>query len=276
MIFSLQNSIVLLLGLGDSLSVPLVLAAIAVLTGIGLILYGVQHSLIAFALLRMRPTDGFSISDDGDRVCIEGSVTAIDESLPTPFTDEEAVVVAYEVSERRQQGKQRTWQTISEGSAGVPFAVETGGVAVRVDPHQARFSLKQRFETDIPSGKTPPERIQRFIATNDDVDQQNSRFSLGPLSLPTGRPQRFTQKHIKPGETVTVIGEPTPYPGADVGQAKAQIEGGSPFIVSDAPIRRTALREFGLSLVPLMIGLLLLAIVWVGGGGLALRSVLGF
>ncbi|WP_240730061.1 hypothetical protein [Halalkalirubrum salinum] len=246
-------------------SVAVVFGLLA-LVGAALIVYGLSHSVTAIRILRLRPTDGLSIADDESRVCVQGPVRPVDETLPAPFTDDETLVVEYEVEERRQQGKTRSWVTIDEGAAGVPFVVDAGSADVRIDPTAARYSLARDYRLVVDGGETPPDPIQRFIEHTDDVDSEETSLSIGPIEIGTGRRRRYTQRHLLAGDEATVVGATSPNPDAGIGEAKAAILDGSPFVVSDTSVRRTALRLFGMSLVPIAIGMVTIAIGWVIGG----------
>lgn len=251
--------------LGGIPSIAIVFGLLA-LIGAALIVYGLSHSVTAIRILRLRPTDGLSIDDDEPRVCVQGSVRPVDETLPAPFTDDETLVVEYEVEERRQQGKTRSWVTIDEGAAGVPFVVDAGSADVRIDPTAARYSLARDYRIVVDGGDAPPDPIRRFIEHTDDVDSEETSLSIGPIEIGTGRRRRYTQRHLLADDEATVVGATSPNPSARVGEAKAAIVDGSPFVVSDASIRRTALRLFGMSLVPIAIGVVTIAIAWVIGG----------
>lgn len=246
-------------------SVAVVFGLLA-LVGAALIIYGLSHSVTAIRILRLRPTDGLSIGDNEPRVCVQGPVRPVGETLPAPFTDDETLIVEYEVEERRQQGKTRSWVTIDEGAAGVPFVVDAGSAAVRIDPTTARYSLARDYRTVVDGGETPPAAIQRFIDHTDDVDSEETSLSIGPIEIGTGRRRRYTQRHLLAGDEATVVGATSPNPDAGVGEAKAAIVDGSPFVISDASVRRTALRLFGMSLVPIVIGVVTIALGWAIGG----------
>jgi len=174
------------------------------------------------------------------------------------------------VSEYRSQGKGRSWVSIDSGEAGVPFRVVVDGVGVRVDPATADFAFGVNEDVEVAADETPPERVRRFTDAVEAVDEPNRGWKLGPLTVGNDPRRRYRQRVLRPGDDVTVVGDATAFPDAPVGEVKARIAGGSPFVVGDAGARRTALRLVGRSAVPVVLGLVALTVAAV-----ALSPVLG-
>ncbi len=216
--------------------------------------YGLYGSLNALRVLRARETDPMSIADDDRAVRIGGRAASVGETLPAPFTDEDALCLAYEVAEYRTSGKTQSWSTIDTGEAGVPFRVDVDGTGVRVDPANATYLFGLDDSLRVKSDEEPPERIRRFVDAVDAVDGSDPGYDVGPFTIGRGPDRRYRQRVLRPGDTVTVVGDASAFPDAPVGEVKAGIAGGSPFVVSDTSARRTALRLVGRSALPIVAG----------------------
>ncbi|MFD1569990.1 GIDE domain-containing protein [Halorubrum laminariae] len=273
-------------------AVPILIGVAALAVGVAFLAYGVRGSVDAFRVVRATPTDPRSLRDDDRRVRLSGRAETVpdrtadgatadagsaddgtadrDATLPAPFTDEACLCCAYDVSEYRSQGKGRSWVTIDSGEAGVPFRVASNGSAVRVDPAAADFVFSVDEETKLNAGERPPERIRRFTDAVAAVDETDTGYEFGPLTLGDDPRRRYRQRLLRPGDEVTVVGDAEVFPDAPVGEVKSMIAGGSPFVVGDAPARRTALRLVGRSVVPLVLGIVSLTVAAV-----ALSPLLG-
>ncbi|XVH30441.1 hypothetical protein ACNS7O_08515 [Haloferacaceae archaeon DSL9] len=252
--------------------IPLIPALFAVglaACGIACLVYSVRNIGSAVGVARATPTDALSIAAGDSRVCVVGAVAPLEDPVPAPFSDDDCVLVDYAVEEFRSQGKTSGWEQIDEGSAGVPFTVDAGGAAVRVDPSTATFALGDPDRLVVDGGTEPPARIERFIELNDDIDCQAGRLSLGIIDLATGNDRRYTQRCVRAGDEISVVGDATEYPAAGVGQAKIRLRGGSPFVISDATPNRTALRLAGAAIPALVLGVGFLA----GAGFLAAAAL---
>lgn len=88
----------------------------------------------------------------------------------------------------------------------MPFrlADETG--RVHVDPAGADLSLSSERAIDVEGGTEPPERIARYIRTDDRVDDQNRRLDLRLFELKTGRDRKFVERRLDVGGPVHVLG----------------------------------------------------------------------
>ena len=216
--------------------------------------YGLYGSLNALRVLRARETDPMSLADDDRAVRVVGRAASVGETLPAPFTDEDALCLAYEVAEYRTSGKTQSWSTIDTGEAGVPFRVDVDGTGVRVDPANATYLFGLDDSLRVKSDEEPPERIRRFVDAVDAVDGSDPGYDVGPFTIGRGPDRRYRQRVLRPGDTVTVVGDASAFPDAPVGEVKAGIAGGSPFVVSDTSARRTALRLVGRSALPIVAG----------------------
>jgi hypothetical protein len=258
---------------------PTLIGVAALLVGLAFLVHGGRGSLDALRVARATATDPRSLQAGDRRVRITGRAEIAPdahgesggwgdggeeggdaenddpETLPAPFTDEHCLCCTYDVSEYRSQGKGRSWVSIDSGEAGVPFRVVADGVDEDVE---------------VAADETPPERVRRFTDAVESVDESETGWTLGPLTVGNDPERRYRQRVLRPGDDVTVVGDATAFPGAPVGEVKARIDGGSPFVVGDAGARRTALRLVGRSAVPVVLGLVSLTVA-----ALALSPVLG-
>ncbi|WP_128904836.1 hypothetical protein [Halorubrum amylolyticum] len=262
---------------------PTLIGVAALLVGLAFLAHGGRGSLDAVRIARAAATDPRSLHAGDRRVRITGRAerasdahggSAVDEdgseTLPAPFTDEGCLCCAYDVSEYRSQGKGRSWVSIDSGEAGVPFRVVVDGVGVRVDPAAADFAFGVDEDVEVAADETPPERVRRFTDAVEAVDESETGWELGPLTVGNDPKRRYRQRVLRPSDDVTVVGDATAFPDAPVGEVKARIDGGSPFVVGDASARRTALRLVGRSAVPVVLGLVSLTVA-----AFALSPVLG-
>lgn len=241
--------------------VPTAVGAAALVVGVALLGYGAAGARDAVRVLRATATSPAGLDGAERQRRVTGRAAAVDgETLPAPFGGDPCLCVEYDVSELRSQGKGQSWVTIDGGEAGVPFRVEDGGTGVRVDPAAAAFSLDVDEKVKLDAGEEPPERVRGFIDAVDEVDDTETGYEVGPLTIGDDPRRRYVQRALRPGDEVTVVGDGEAFPDAPVGEVKSRIAGGSPFVVSDASARRTALRLVGGSAVPVLLGAVALAV----------------
>ncbi|WP_049908646.1 MULTISPECIES: GIDE domain-containing protein [Halorubrum] len=244
--------------------VPTVIGAAALVVGLASLAYGAAGGRDAVRILRATATDPRGLDGTERRVRITGRAAAVDgETLPSPFGGDPCLCVGYDVSEFRSQGKGQSWVTIDGGEAGVPFRVEDGGTGVRVDPAAATFSFDVDAKIKVDADEEPPERVREFVDTVDEVESTETGYEVGPLTIGDDPRRRYLQRVLRPGDEVTVVGDAAAFPDAPVGEVKSRIADGSPFVVSDAGARRTALRQMGRSAVPVVFGAVALAVAGV-------------
>ncbi|SFL23390.1 E3 Ubiquitin ligase [Halogranum rubrum] len=221
-----------------------------------------RYSLLAVRLLRTTQVPVRELMEETDRqVALVGTAEAATDHDPLvgPFSGRPSLVVGYEVKEERTSHDantnttRRTWKTIDEAWASVPFVLDDGTASVRVDPSEAQYSIRLDESTRVAGGRTPPERIRSFIETNERVDSEEGGFDVGPIRLSTGRDRKYVEYRVEPGDEVCVLGTPQRARG-DVGQVNAVVAGGSPFVVVDDDPRSAALRMVGGSLLPVVFG----------------------
>lgn len=234
-------------------------------------LSALRRSALAVRVLRATQVPVRELMEEtGRQVSLVGTVETENESDPLvgPFSGRPAVIVGYEVKEERTSHNagsnttRRTWKTIDEGWAGVPFVLDGGTASVRIDPATAQYSFRLDESTRVAGGRTPPARIESFIGGNDRVDSEAGGFDVGPIRLSTGRDRKYVEYRLEVGDDVCVLGTPQSARG-EVGRVNAVVDGGSPFVVVDDRPRSAALRLVGGSLLPLLVGTVF-ALVGVG------------
>ena len=244
--------------------IPTAVGAGALIVGLAFLARGAAGAREAVRVLRTTATDPAGFDGAESRVRVTGRAAAVDgETLPAPFSDDPSLCVEYDVSEFRSQGKGQSWVEIDGGEAGVPFRVDEGGTGVRVDPAAATFSLGVDEKIKVDADEEPPERVREFVDTVEAVDSTETGYEVGPLTIGDDPRRRYRQRTLRPGDEVTVVGDSGASPDAPVGEVKSRIAGGSPFVVSDASARRTALRLVGGSAIPAVLGAVALAVAWV-------------
>lgn len=113
------------------------------------------------------------------------------EILKAPFSGRECVAVYWGVEQKKRMGKTK-WTPVDAGADTAQFLLDDGTGAVRVDPWDASLGVEEWTQV-VEADETAPEPIARFAAGN------------GTVTL-AGRTYRFTEKIIRPGEEVYVLG----------------------------------------------------------------------
>lgn len=249
--------------------VTTVAGAGAVVLGVSFFARGASGIVNAAQILRTTATSPTGLDGAERRIRVSGRAAEVDgETLPAPFGGDPCLCVEYDVSELRSQGEGQSWVTIDRGEAGVPFRVDDGGTGVRVDPAAATFSLDVDEKVKLDAGEEPPEHVRGFIDAVDGVDDTETGYEVGPLTIGDDPRRRYVQRTLRPGDEVTVVGDSEAFPDASVGEVKSRIADGSPFVVSDASARSTALRLIGPSSIPILLGA-----VTIGIGALLLSPI---
>ena len=263
------NSVPTAIGAFDP--IPTAIGAVALVVGFAFLARGANGARDAVRVLRTTPTDPAGLDGAERAVRVTGRAAEVDgETLPAPFGGEPCLCVEYDVSELRSQGKGQSWVTIDGGEAGVPFRVDAGGTGVRVDPAAATFSFDVDEKVKVDAGEEPPERVRGFIDAVDEVDDTETGYEVGPLTIGDDPRRRYVQRALRPGDEVTVVGDAAAFPDAPVGEVKSRLADGAPFVVSDATARRTALRLVGGSAVPVLLSAVAFVVA-----GLALSPAIG-
>ena len=188
------------------LSVSLVLVALVGLVAVAFLADGVRHGHRAFRVYRNEPFNVASAANASGVVEVEGTVEPHEVTLVPPFSGEECVICQYEVEEYRSSGKSSHWETVHSGGGRRPFVLADGSDRLLVEPERASLALDEAAVIRVDAGDRPPERIRRWIGERPEVDSEEGRWDLGPLSIATGNDRRYTERRLDPGEPVHVYG----------------------------------------------------------------------
>ena len=168
------------------------------------------------------------------KVVVSGEVGVCDETVRTPFTDEETVCYRYAVQERHNSrlfADGGSWHTVEMDEEGVPFYVEDGSGRVLVDPADAELTLNrvtefgkvgdttvddietaedsEIAEAVVSSGGVYTVDAEMEVASDDEPPASVSEWegeNNGYLPL-LPRDRRYTEDHLRPGDTVVVAGK---------------------------------------------------------------------
>lgn len=207
------------------------------------------------------------LTDSEGVIELHGTARAAEEVLDGPFTGEDCLLVETVVEEYESGQHGGSWNEIDAVTQSVPFVLADDSGSVLVDPRLADVRIgvdTERVEVD--GGSAPPERVRRYIEANDAVSCENSQLDLRLFSVATGSDRRYSERRLRPGGEVYVLGRARPESGragsvnAVVGYGK-----GAPFLIGDGSPRRVglrALRTSGLYLLPgLLVGSVALFVV---------------
>ncbi|MFC7215066.1 E3 ubiquitin--protein ligase [Saliphagus sp. GCM10025334] len=267
------------------------LAALGMLLGFVLLGYGLRELGFAYRLFAREPHTVLD-TPNGGSVELSGTVLAWDDVLESPFTETACVAVEYAVEEKRRKstnnGSTTKWVEIDRGTLVVPFRLEDESGNVLVDPRGADLRLTTDARIRVEGGEAPPTPIARYIERDEDVSDENTNLSLGPLEISTGRDRRYLKRRLDVGESVHLLGTARRDTTAsrETGQVNAVVERsvspesgllahvrhrllGPPFLLFDVTERRAARRVAVRGLLSTLAGVLFLVIsLAVGGGGL--------
>ena len=206
--------------------------------------------------LRLLRTPEFAVSDllgeRPDRACFSGTVVEAEDgrTVEAPFSGRSAVAMAYQVLEEESSGlwwlgfpfgSMTHFEPIDGGAVANSFLLDDGSGQVRVDPSGATFRLEPDTTIGVAGGETPPDRIRRYIDSNDDVDDEDVSVNLGVVDWGVGTDRRYVERRLEPGDEVLVCGATRDARGA-VGAVPATIGGGQPFLLADTDRRGLARR----------------------------------
>lgn len=117
--------------------------------------------------------------------------------LESPFSGEDCLFYRYQIEEYRQQGKNSSWVTISQGKEGVRFVLDDGTGEVIVDPDGAELEIPPEGEIRVNSEEQETEEIREFL---------NQEGISGPGGLIGDNDRRYKEWFVSPGEEVYVFG----------------------------------------------------------------------
>lgn len=216
------------------------------LVGVAFVAYGGRQLRPAVRILRNDPVAVRDLEHLNGTVEVAGTAIVDESTALAPFSGRECLACRYTVEEYRQSGKHGHWETLEEGTGGVPFLVDDGTGRVPVDPTGADLRLSAHA-TRVDPGEEPPEQIARYVAESEAVGPNDRTIDLELLELNVGKEQRFTEHRLDAGEDVHVYGplgrpEEAPEWGSDRVDADIRHQSGHPFIISDTSERATAWR----------------------------------
>ncbi len=160
----------------------LIWAIIIAVFGIWLFFQGFV-SLNRKRLIQNIPTSKISALALGLVEVIGRAISITPKPLRSLYAKADCVFYRYKVEQFVRTQRSAHWQTISEGSSGLPFYVDDGTGKVLVDPNEARINLEPRYISSSPDKKQ----------------------SVSPLMARTGS-MRYVESYIMPKENVYVLG----------------------------------------------------------------------
>lgn len=190
------------------------------------------------------------LTDPEGPIELRGTARAADEVVSGPFTGEVSLLCETRVEEYRSSRYGGSWREIDSGSWSVPFLLEDDSGSVLVDPRGADVRLgSDVVRIGVDGGSAPPERIRRYVDAHG-LSCENRRLDLGPLSIPRGADRRYTERRIRPGAELYVLGRARPE-ATGVGSVDAVVgDGSDACLIGEGSARRNvarALRRSGVA-----------------------------
>jgi hypothetical protein len=185
------------------------------------------------------------LTDPEGPIELHGTARVADGTVVGTFTGEACLLCETVIEEYRSGRHRGSWREIDSDLRSVPFLLEDGSGSVPIDPRDAEIRIGSGVERiDVDGGETPPERIERYIDATDGISCENRRFELRPFSIPIGADRRYTERRIRPGEEVYVLGRARPET-TRAGSVNAVVDTGSdtpPLLIGDGSVRRNGIR----------------------------------
>ncbi|WP_083870219.1 GIDE domain-containing protein [Haloterrigena salina] len=120
----------------------------------------------------------------------------------SPIEMDDALVARVTV-EKNTASEGTNWKIIHEETIREPLVVDDRTGEIRVEFPLDGELIVEQMQTEVHSGHEPPERIQRYVETEPNVDEAPRR-RYGPVGV--GEHRRYTEEVIEPGENVYVLG----------------------------------------------------------------------
>ncbi|QLD87946.1 hypothetical protein HWV07_02385 [Natronomonas salina] len=249
------------------------------LLGVGIVAgaYGLRRRRQRDAIAGVETTDVLRLTPGPAEVYGTAEPTE-DGPLPTPFSDDDCLLVEWEIEEWEESGKHSSWRTEGAGTITAPFYVDDGTDRVLVRPGEATVELSgPRETTEVGVDEPLPGPIQRFVDLDSTPGEPRGAF-LQAIDWGTRVGDRkYHQRVLRPGDQVYVHGTATRVGaetfGANDFEIVARADDGHPdaelFLVADRP-ESELLADRGDAVIYLTIaGFSLLA-----GAGLLVASLL--
>jgi hypothetical protein len=216
-----------------------------VVVGLAALLKGWQELGPAVAIYRNDPVSVQDLVYHDGPAEVEGTARGDEKGVKTPFTDTVCLAYEYEVEEYQSSGKHSHWKSLEEGNNWVKFLVEDDTGAVQINGADAELHLSEET-LELSPGEDPPERIARYMAESDEIEQQDSTLDLGITELTLGNKQRFIERRLDLDESVHVYGTVGRAPAGEWGsnQVDAMLtsDANTPLVISDSSERGTVWR----------------------------------
>lgn len=144
------------------------------------------------------------------RVQIEGTARPLDgRTLSRPFAPgEDALVVDVEVEDAGESGRRGSrWDTVHRERESVPFlVVDDAGDAVVVEPPDGGEFVLEGVSHRTGLLRRTPAVVREYVERTPGLERAG--VDLGVARLP-GSDRRYTERTLRPGEDVYVLGEAT-------------------------------------------------------------------
>ncbi|EMA42327.1 GIDE domain-containing protein [Halobiforma nitratireducens] len=181
-----------------------------------LLFVGIGGAVIVAGLAKLRPayhvyqgeTDDIVSAERVDGpVELEGTAEPIDGVLSAPLSRTDCLAYEYEVEEYQSSGDNSSWNTVDDGAGAVPFRLEDTTASVRVDPAGAELALSTEETVHVGGGDPEPEPITEFLATESDLESENTSLDLKVVEIATGNDRKYHERRLEPGEEAYVFGQ---------------------------------------------------------------------
>lgn len=193
-----------------------------VIVGVAVMMILIGAVPIRHALAHWRGATQALNTVTGGPVRVSGTVRPSDDngSLVSPLSGEDVVLYDYEVQGYIETGDGHGWEQVAGGADAVPFVLEDGSGAVRVDPAGSTLLLGTRTSkhVDLRSGSTtdddettPPngQSTHGSLAEEQLVtrcDPGAGRVHVGSVTLHEESRYRLKERRIEPGDDLVVTG----------------------------------------------------------------------
>lgn len=227
---------------------------------------------------------------------VKGEARPADEALTSPLTGQEASIYQLEILRYNPGGEESNWNSVLEVGRRVPFEVDDGTGAVRVEPDGATLDLQLETTVEVDGGDPPPEGLPEWaeeegllddMALQEEAEGRVSGAVAGAaesafegrarkhLADTSPRKRRYKETVLASGDSAYVFGGARTREGAGSTENPENLvvrehEGTGTFLVSDRSEPELVEEKLFNTALLLAIGTVLLAY-----GGLGLLRWLG-